>query len=123
MSNRIKEVRQCERCGTDFRPWWGQPGRFCTVACKNKSRYTGRFYRGEGKGRNHRMIAERALGRPLPKGAEVHHWNMDKTNNRNLNLVICQDTAYHNLLHARMKVRIRRWRSSARALPSWWAPN
>lgn len=51
----------------------------------------------------HVMICEKALGRKLPKGAEVHHVNGDKTDNRNCNLVICQDRKYHALLHMRQK--------------------
>lgn len=58
---------------------------------------------GGGKKREHIMVAERALGKPLPPGAEVHHVNDDKTDNRNSNLVICQDSAYHHLLHCRAK--------------------
>ncbi len=52
----------------------------------------------------HLVIAETALGRRLPDGAEVHHVDGDKKNNRNGNLVICQDHAYHSLLHTRAKV-------------------
>jgi HNH endonuclease len=51
----------------------------------------------------HRVIAEKALGHPLPPGAVVHHWDEDKTNNAPSNLVICQDDAYHMLLHARKR--------------------
>lgn len=49
----------------------------------------------------HVLIAEKALGRKLPKKSEVHHFNEDKTDNRNENLVICPSSAYHNLLHRR----------------------
>lgn len=51
--------------------------------------------------REHIVLAERALGRPLPKGAEVHHVDEDITNNAPWNLVICPDHAYHRLLHMR----------------------
>jgi hypothetical protein len=51
----------------------------------------------------HILVAERALGKPLPKGAQVHHVNERRNDNRNKNLVICQDTAYHRLLHLRMR--------------------
>lgn len=51
----------------------------------------------------HRLIAVKVLGRTLPKGVEVHHINEDKGDNRNENLVICQDHAYHSLLHVRTR--------------------
>ncbi|MFA4834804.1 MAG: hypothetical protein WC749_01860 [Dehalococcoidia bacterium] len=46
----------------------------------------------------HVLKAEKALGKPLPKGAVVHHANGSRDNGP---LVICQDTAYHSLLHQR----------------------
>lgn len=49
----------------------------------------------------HVAVAERALGRKLPKGANVHHIDGNPGNNRNDNLVICPDMAYHKLLHLR----------------------
>jgi hypothetical protein len=52
--------------------------------------------------RLHRHRAELALGHPLPKGAEVHH--ADGTKGDTSTLVICQDRAYHMLLHARMRI-------------------
>ena len=52
-------------------------------------------------GNEHVVISEKALGKKLPKGVEVHHVNGDKTDNRNENLVICADHAYHCLLHRR----------------------
>lgn len=52
----------------------------------------------------HILVAERALGHLLPAGAQVHHVDGNKRHNVNHNLVICQDTAYHKLLHYRAKI-------------------
>lgn len=49
---------------------------------------------------DHILVAEKALGRPLPDGAVVHHYGK-KT--ENAKLVICQDQGYHALIHAREK--------------------
>lgn len=49
----------------------------------------------------HRILAQRVLGRPLPPKAEVHHVDGDRNNNTPSNLVICPDHAYHALLHLR----------------------
>lgn len=56
-----------------------------------------------GKRDEHQVIAERALGKPLPLGAHVHHIDGNPLNNANNNLVICQDATYHKLLHRRQK--------------------
>jgi len=66
------------------------------------ARYADRTVRGR-KTREHVLVAERALGKRLPIGAVVHHVDQDRSNNTPTNLVICQDRAYHNLLHARMR--------------------
>ena len=52
----------------------------------------------------HRRVAEAALGKPLPKGAIVHHVDGNKADNAPTNLVICQDQKYHLLLHARQRI-------------------
>lgn len=52
----------------------------------------------------HVLVAEKAFGRMLPPEAEVHHVNENKGDNQNRNLVICQDGAYHKLLHARRRI-------------------
>ena len=51
----------------------------------------------------HRIVAEKALGKKLPNTAYVHHVDENRKNNVNTNLVICNDNAYHKLLHQRMR--------------------
>ena len=51
--------------------------------------------------REHLLLAERGLGSLLPPGAEVHHVNFCRDDNSPGNLVICQEPAYHGLLHTR----------------------
>lgn len=51
----------------------------------------------------HIVIAERALGHSLPKRAQVHHVNGRPGDNSRGNLVVCQDHAYHQLLHRRQR--------------------
>ena len=50
----------------------------------------------------HILEAEMAMGKRLPAGAIVHHWNCDGTNNKHENLLVCPDQAYHKLIHMRM---------------------
>ena len=61
-------------------------------------------YPKRGRRNAHIVIAETVIGKPLPKGAEVHHVDGDGYNNAHANLVICQDSAYHKLLHVRARV-------------------
>ncbi len=61
-------------------------------------------YRQTGGRREHVIIAEKALGKPLPKEAIVHHHDGSVSNNANTNLVICENQAYHLLIHARTRI-------------------
>lgn len=71
--------------------------------------YTKRVVKGhpsadrDGHVLEHILVAEKALGKYLPDGAVVHHADENTKNNANGNLVICQDVAYHKLLHVRIK--------------------
>ena len=49
----------------------------------------------------HIYKTEKALGKSLPQGAEIHHIDYNKQNNENNNLVICEDRLYHKLLHVK----------------------
>lgn len=53
-----------------------------------------------------RLVVERVLGRLLKSTEIVHHVNLDESDDRNENLVVCQDKAYHNMLHRRLRARL-----------------
>ena len=55
--------------------------------------------------RLHVLIAERAMGKPLPPGAVVHHVDGNRANNEGRNLVVCPDQKYHILLHRRQRAK------------------
>ena len=44
----------------------------------------------------YRLLASKALGKSLPEGSVVHHHSYNQ-------LVLCQDTSYHHILHKRQK--------------------
>ena len=119
-------IHACDSCGREFE----RPRRlryvrtFCSIIC------SGAFHSGNANGfwkpsrtphadgyalekaadhrRSHNgavlahiLVAERALGKALPKEAVVHHVNGEPSDNALHNLVICQDQGYHMLLHMR----------------------
>ncbi len=115
----------CELCGLPRPP---ANERFCSMRCKNAQlsgaghpcwsggRHIGNggyavikapespHAASNGYALEHIVVAEKALGHPLPEAAIVHHHDTTRSNNANTNLVICEDQAYHLLLHVRMRV-------------------
>lgn len=118
----------CQQCGKEY-PNRKPSGllrlktqKYCSHECKGKAQMGSRNQNWKG-GRTvpanpdtpvrlringaqkdeHIFVAERALGKRLPKGAEVHHVDENRQNNAGSNLVICQNRAYHKLLHRRMR--------------------
>lgn len=93
-------------CGQEAGTWTRTDRSRGRVAGEPRRFIQGHNWRGAAQPRvripeEYTRIAERALGKSLPPGALVHHVNGDPLDNRNSNLVICQDTAYHSLLHRR----------------------
>lgn len=115
--------RVCRSCGTSFMATksnvalgWGN---YCSRKCRKGEHAS--TWKGGPEARNayqlvsvdgiprleHILIAERALGHALPAGAQVHHANGKRVDNRNSNLVICQDNGYHRLLHWLDSIRVK----------------
>jgi hypothetical protein len=112
----ICSIRNCDEpaktrgwCNRHYLKWWryGKPEAGRTFAKRGSGGKHSGGYRTvciDGEQRlEHVVIAERALGRPLPPGAVVHHFNEIKSDNRNRNLIVCQDEAFHKLLHRRQR--------------------
>lgn len=79
-----------------------QPRRSPGQGCKKPEGYFVRQKNGKTK-YEHVMLAERAIGGPLPEGAVVHHIDNNPSNNETNNLVVCPSHAYHMLLHRRQR--------------------
>lgn len=63
------------------------------LSCNNSNHYKYEYI----------FICEKILGRKLKKSEVIHHVDSNFKNNANTNLVICQDTSYHGLLHQRTR--------------------
>jgi hypothetical protein len=72
------------------------------TGCLNGSGYFVTQHKGRSR-RMHVLLVESVLGKPLPEGAQVHHVNGDRSDNRNSNLVVCPSHEYHWLLHRRQE--------------------
>jgi len=51
----------------------------------------------------HILIAEKVFGRELSIKNPVHHYNGNPFDNKNGNLIICEDQGYHLILHQRTR--------------------
>lgn len=91
-------------CRKHYKRWWrgldvNTPSRLEAP----KGTVTTQGYRAFGGKLEHRLVAEKVLGRPLKEEEIVHHHDENRLNNTPSNLVICPSHAYHFLLHQRMR--------------------
>lgn len=110
----------CRQCDSEFTVKKGTWGLYCSLRCVGLAKrvaqpvsssgrplvYVKDHPRADGHGLvfEHIVIVEVALGKFLVAPHLVHHFDLDKTNNKNANLVACEDEGYHRLLHARTRV-------------------
>lgn len=119
--------RACQACGKTYSTKPSDKVKYCSVPCmtsvstprllalnilavKETETIEGTGYvtvKVAGRRRRvrvHTLKAEKILGRRLKKGEGVHHWDMNKANNDNSNLLICTQE-YHRWLHHQMAVQ------------------
>ena len=105
-ANRTQIGRKCEACGATFevpphRVEAGQ-GRYCSRRCArmsqnpagvrtNKDGYAEERISPKQWVKQHRLVMEQALGRPLRDGENVHHLNGQRADNRLENLELWYD--------------------------------
>ena len=119
----IIQTYKCKQCAKEFESKQIAKRLYCSSKCykiasneyafgeydgysvhKISNGYLGMCVNGRSK-KLHIYIAEKALGKPLPKCAQVHHIDGNKHNNESSNLLIMQNNKEHLSLHARQRIQ------------------
>lgn len=105
----------CHICSVEYEvePWRGSRSKTCSFLCAQK--YAARFaapiqvakrgtgtkhrYVKEGGRHQHRVVAEKKLGRPLSHGEVVHHIDNNGHNNHPDNLLITTQSEHMKAYH------------------------
>jgi hypothetical protein len=99
------QVKISKHCRPEYGHQRNKPYKF--LAGHYRRLYSSRSYPVKRDGSSlkavHQMRAEKALGKKLPDGAEVHHADCSKS--ADAQLVICPNVAYHKFLHIRTRIQ------------------
>lgn len=89
-------------CKEHYQQWYRYGDPLARFRAKRGSGWTSRQgYKFNGAKQEHISAAEKAIGKPLPSGAVVHHLDGNPSNNDSGNLLVCPSQAYHRLIHQR----------------------
>jgi hypothetical protein len=92
-------------CMVHYMNWWRYNMFILPKNFKRRSPGKGTITRGYcyiRKYAEHKIVVEKVLGFKLVHPHVVHHIDENRSNNKNGNLVVCQDRKYHKMLHNRM---------------------
>lgn len=97
---------QCSWCDSSFYRTASEQERaetyFCSILCyqEHRSEFIKKTtYKKEGRRHEHRVVAERSLGRTLLLNEIVHHIDCDKHNNEPWNLAVLPNRVIHGQIH------------------------
>lgn len=106
--------KDCPICGNEFTFYPSQKKKYCSRLCfAEKPLKTTLSHRGyilnwnrktKQREYEHVQIVEAVLGRKMKKKEVVHHINLKKIDNKNSNLLVC-DNVYHMWLHSQYALK------------------